>query len=123
MALQLLQHGLELVGEARRAGVVIPIVPGLIPATDPARLLRTQEVTGVPVPHELLALLDSADDEAERRRRGLRFGIELIDRVLAGGAPGIHLYTFNKHEAALDLLEGAGLVGRPTATTTARTDA
>ena len=114
---------LELVGEARRAGVVIPIVPGIIPATDPARLLRTQELTGVPVPPDLLALLDAADDEAERRRRGTRFGVDLVNRVLDGGAPGVHLYTFNKHEAALDLLEGADLVGRPTATTTARTDA
>lgn len=104
---------LGLVAGARRAGVTIPIVPGIIPPTDPARLLRTQELTGVPVPPELLALLAAADDEAERHRRGIAYAVDLVNGVLDGGAPGIHLYTFNRHEAALDLLEGADLLVRP----------
>ena len=41
---------LGIVAEAREAGVTIPIIPGIIPTTDPARLLRVQELTGVPVP-------------------------------------------------------------------------
>ena len=102
---------LGLVAEARTAGVTIPIVPGIIPTTDPARLLRVQELTGVPVPDRLLDLLGSTDDPAERHRRGTRAGVDLVNRVLDGGAPGIHVYTFNKHEAALDLLDGADLVG------------
>jgi methylenetetrahydrofolate reductase (NADPH) len=105
---------LELVAEARVAGVTIPIIPGLLATTDPARLLRTQELTGVPVPRELLELLGSADDEAERHRRGIRFAADLVAGVLDGGAPGIHLYTFNRHEAALDLLDAADLTSRPT---------
>lgn len=107
---------LGLVAEARRAGVTIPIVPGIIPTTDPARLVRVQELTGVPVPRTLLDLLGSADDERERHRRGIRAGVDLVRAVLDGGAPGVHVYTFNKHEAALDLLEGADLRGgRPAA--------
>lgn len=104
---------LGLVAEARQAGVTIPIVPGLLATTDPARLVRTQELTGVPVPRELLELLGSADDELERHRRGIRFSADLVAGVLDGGAPGIHLYTFNRHEAALDLLEAADLSTRP----------
>jgi methylenetetrahydrofolate reductase (NADPH) len=105
---------LELVAEARDTGVTIPIIPGLLATTDPARLLRTQELTGVPVPRELLELLGSADDEAERHRRGIRFAADLVAGVLDGGAPGIHLYTFNRHEAALDLLDAAALTARHT---------
>ena len=105
---------LGLVAEAREAGVTIPVVPGLLATTDPARLLRTQELTGVPVPRELLELLGSADDERERHRRGIRFAADLVAGVLDGGAPGIHLYTFNRHEAALDLLDAADLTARPT---------
>ncbi len=104
----------ELVAEARAAGVTIPIVPGLLATTDPARLLRTQELTGVPVPRALLDLLGSADDEAERHRRGIRFTADVVRGVLDGGAPGIHLYTFNRSEAALDLLDVADLTSRPT---------
>lgn len=103
---------LGLVAEAREAGVVIPIIPGIIPTTDPARLLRVQELTGVPVPRDLLDRLGSADDEVDRHRRGIRAGVDLINGILDGGAPGVHLYTYNKHEAALDLLEGARLDGK-----------
>ncbi|MFC0705386.1 methylenetetrahydrofolate reductase [Cellulomonas uda] len=102
---------LGLVAEARAAGVVIPIIPGIIPLTDPARLLRTQELTGVPVPRDLLDALGSADDASAAHRIGTRAGVDLVKGVLDGGAPGVHLYTYNKHEAALDLLEGAQLDG------------
>ncbi|MCL2463696.1 MAG: methylenetetrahydrofolate reductase [Micrococcales bacterium] len=106
---------LGLVAEARRAGVTIPIIPGLLATTDPARLLRTQELTGVPVPRELFDLLGSAPDERERHRRGIRFAAGLVAGVLDGGAPGIHLYTFNRHEAALDLLDAVGFPFPPAA--------
>ncbi|WP_246117331.1 methylenetetrahydrofolate reductase [Cellulomonas composti] len=102
---------LELVAEARDAGVVIPIIPGIIPSTDPGRLLRVQELTGVLVPTTLLEELGSASDDLDRHRRGVRAGIDLIKGVLDGGAPGVHVYTYNQHHAALDLLDGAGLRG------------
>lgn len=102
---------LELVAAAREAGVVIPIIPGIIPATDPARLLRVQQLTGVQVPAELLATLAAADDDVARHRTGIRASVDLVKAVLDGGAPGVHIYTFNKHEAALDLLDGANLGG------------
>lgn len=102
---------LGLVAEAREAGVTIPIIPGIIPTTDPARLLRVQELTGVQVPSSLLDLLGAADDELDRHRRGIRASVDLVQGVLDGGAPGIHVYTFNQHHAALDLLEGADLDG------------
>ncbi len=102
---------LELVALARDAGVTIPIIPGIIPTTDPARLLRVEALTGVPVPRDLLALLTSFDDEPSRHRAGIRASVDLVNRVLDGGAPGVHVYTFNTHHAALDLLEGAHLGG------------
>jgi len=102
---------LGLVAEAREAGVTIPIIPGIIPTTDPARLVRVETLTGVPVPRDLLALLGGIDDDAERHRVGIRASVDLVNGVLDGGAPGVHIYTFNTHHAALDLLEGAHLGG------------
>ena len=107
---------LELVAAARVAGVTLPIIPGIIPTTDPDRLARVAALTGVPVPRDLLALLGSVDDPAERHRIGIRVSVDLVNGVLDGGAPGVHIYTFNTHHAALDLLEGAHLGGgAPTA--------
>lgn len=104
---------LELVALARDAGVTIPIIPGIIPLTDPARLRRVEELTGVPVPRAVLDRLDSFDDDdAEARYRvGTRLGVDLVNGVLDGGAPGVHLYTFNAHGPALDLLDGVGIGG------------
>lgn len=99
----------ELVRRAREAGVHIPILPGIIPLTDPARLKRVSGLTGVPVPSALLDLLEGAADPAEAYERGLRASVDLVNEVLAAGAPGVHLYTFNTSRAALDLLSGAGL--------------
>ena len=102
---------LGLVRDARAAGITIPVVAGLIPTTDPARLLRVQALTGVPVPRDLLARLEAADGAAARHRVGIRASVDVAKAVLDGGAPGLHIYTFNSHVAALDLLEGAHLGG------------
>ena len=98
----------DYVAAARAAGVSIPVLPGIVPLVDPARLRRLQEISGVPVPPSVLVRLDlSADDE--RAEVGRRLGLGLVGRVFAAGAPGVHLYTFNTHPASLHLLEGLGL--------------
>ena len=101
------------VARARAAGVTMPLLPGVIPMTDPGRLLRLQGLTGVAVPRPLLARLEAAAESgpAAVHAEGTRAGVELVRRVLDAGAPGVHVYTFNQHHAALDLLEGAHLGG------------
>nr|WP_240896017.1 methylenetetrahydrofolate reductase [Kineococcus siccus] len=102
------------VARARAAGITLPILPGIIPTTDPARLLRLQQLTGVVVPRELLARLESAQEhgDAARHREGVRLTRAFAQRLLDDGAPGLHLYTFNSHHAALDVLEGLALGAR-----------
>jgi methylenetetrahydrofolate reductase (NADPH) len=94
---------------ARAAGVHLPIVPGLVPLSDPVRLRRLEEISGVPVPKRILAALDAEPDETRRNAAGLAMGAELVESVLASGAPGVHLYTFNQAPAALALLDRIGL--------------
>ncbi|SDB87936.1 methylenetetrahydrofolate reductase (NADPH) [Sanguibacter gelidistatuariae] len=104
---------IDFVTEARAAGVTIPILAGLLPMTDPSRLARVESLTGVPAPSALVRELEALDDPAARHALGIRASVELANAVLAAGAPGLHIYTFNKHEAALDLLEGVHLGGEP----------
>ncbi|MPV38761.1 methylenetetrahydrofolate reductase [Georgenia subflava] len=94
----------SLVADARDVGIELPILPGIIPMTDARRLQRLAGLSGVEVPRSLQALL-SVEDDAERLRRGIDATVALIDRVLAVGAPGIHLYTFNQDRPALDVVE------------------
>lgn len=99
----------DYVAAARAAGVTLPVLPGVVPLADPVRLRRLQEISGVPVPGHVLATLDACADDDARTVAGRRLGAELVDAVLAAGAPGVHLYTFNTHPASLDLLAALGL--------------
>jgi methylenetetrahydrofolate reductase (NADPH) len=100
---------LRFASAAVAAGVTIPILPGIMPATNPARLDRILELTGERRPDDLARRLEATDSADEQRAIGVEHAIGLATDVLAGGAPGLHLYPFNQHEAVLSVLEGAGL--------------
>jgi methylenetetrahydrofolate reductase (NADPH) len=61
------------------------------------------------VPAELAAKLEHSD-EAEARAIGMEYTIQLGKDLLAAGAPGLHIFTLNKPEAALELAAGVGLI-------------
>ncbi len=106
-------HYAELLQAARAAGVNLPILPGVIPLTDPRRLRRLHELTGMAPPADLLALLEDAATPQEAYRLGLQATRDLIEDTLRAGAPGLHVYTFNSSTPALGLLYGAGLRHAP----------
>lgn len=96
---------------ARELGITIPILAGILPMTDPARLRRVAELTGVPIPTAVVRDLEAAASDSARHDLGIDATSRLAREVLAAGAPGLHIYTFNKHQPALDLLEGVNLGG------------
>lgn len=99
----------RLVSAARAAGVTIPIVPGIMPVTEPRRLATLCRLAGLRPHPGLAAALEDAAGPAERHRVGVAFATRLARAALDAGAPGLHLYTFNEHRAALDLLERVDL--------------
>ena len=100
---------LAFVERARRAGVHIPIVPGIMPVTSPARLRRVLELTGEREPTDLALDLELAPDSHARREAGIAHAARLARELLAGGASGIHLYAFNVHDTVLAVLREAGI--------------
>ena len=100
---------LTFVERARVGGVTIPILPGIMPVTTPARLARLTELTGVEPPASLAIDLEIEPDAAAQVEIGIDFATRLAADVLDGGAPGLHLYTFNRHEAVLDVVDRLGL--------------
>lgn len=104
-----------LVRRARRAGVTLPIIPGVMPLTSTRRLKRLSGLAGIDVDQGLWDRLEGARSPEERRRIGVAATVDLARAALADGAPGIHLYTFNEHAAALDVLDALDLERPPQA--------
>jgi methylenetetrahydrofolate reductase (NADPH) len=105
----------DLLTRARRAGVTIPIVPGVMPLTSLRRLNRLGELAGVEPAPELLERLAAADSDTARLRIGVNATVDLANAALDAGAPGIHLYTFNEHQSALEVLDKLHLPRHPRA--------
>lgn len=109
---QLFWHADDYLGfveRARAAGVTIPIVPGIMPVTTPGRLVRLTELTGVEPPAQLAIDLEIEPDADQQAEIGVAYAARLARAVIDGGAPGLHLYTFNRHEAVLGVLDRIGL--------------
>lgn len=96
---------LSYVERARAHGVTIDILPGVMPVTNVARLDRLEELTGLAAPAEFRAALTSATNAEAASAIGIEFAANLSAAVLQGGAPGLHLYTFNQHQAPLATLQ------------------
>lgn len=79
------------------AGITVPIVPGVMPITNLASLMRFSEKCGAEVPRWLRQVLaDKQDDEQGTLEFGVEVVTKLCRRLLALGAPGLHFYTLNR---------------------------
>lgn len=99
----------DLLVRARRAGVTIPIIPGVMPLTSLRRVTRLSELSGVAPDPALMHALEAAGSDVEAQRIGVAATVELANAALDSGAPGLHLYTFNEHRHALDVLDRLNL--------------
>jgi methylenetetrahydrofolate reductase (NADPH) len=89
-------------------GVDFPIIPGIMPITNLRSVERMTELSGRDVPPEVLARFEGVTDWAEVRRIGIEVATELCDKLLAGGAPGLHFYTLNRSKATREIYAGLG---------------
>lgn len=90
---------------ARRAGVELPVVPGILPVTNLRRYLKVCHLAGLEPNPDLAHALETADSDTQRHWIGVENAVLTAQVALDSGAPGLHLYTFNEHQAALDVLE------------------
>jgi methylenetetrahydrofolate reductase (NADPH) len=87
--------------DCRRMGIDIPITPGIMPITNYRQLSRFSEMCGAEIPQWLRRRLEGyGEDGASIRAFGLDVVTELCERLLAGGAPGLHIYTLNRANAS-----------------------
>ncbi|MBL8279559.1 MAG: methylenetetrahydrofolate reductase [NAD(P)H] [Pelomonas sp.] len=98
------------VDEARKLGVTQPIVPGIMPFHNYARIAQFAQRDGIDIPRWVQLKMEGfMDDAASIRAFGLDVITRLCERLIAGGAPGIHFYTLNQAPLVLTLCERLGL--------------
>lgn len=90
----------QFVDAANKLGVDVPIVAGIMPITNYTQLMRFSEMCGAEIPRWVrLKLASFGDDSASIKAFGLDVVTQLCERLLAGGAPGLHFYSMNQAAA------------------------
>jgi methylenetetrahydrofolate reductase (NADPH) len=90
----------DFVERARRAGINVPIVPGIMPITNFEQVHRFTRMCGATVPMRLGLQLERVKDQPEAvMQLGVAHATVQCMELLARGVPGIHFYTLNKSPA------------------------
>ena len=98
------------VDSAQAAGIEIPIVPGIMPVNNFSQLARFSDACGAEIPRWMRLKLEGyGDDTASIKAFGLDVVTQLCDRLLTGGAPGLHFYTLNQAGPASTIWQRLGL--------------
>lgn len=94
------------VDRARALGVEAPIIPGIMPITNYTKLARFSDACGADIPRWIRKQLEAYGDDSESIAA---FGEEVVSRLcqrlLEGGAPGLHFYTLNQAAPSLKILD------------------
>jgi len=94
----------QFLDDCGRHGIDIPITPGIMPITNYKSLDRFSAMCGAEIPRWMRKRLHSyGDDDGSIREFGLEIVTKLCERLLLGGAPGLHMYTLNRANATMRL--------------------
>lgn len=97
------------VEQCNKLGIHIPIVPGIMPIMKFSQLARFSDTCGAEIPRWIRKTLESyGDDSASVQAFGLDVVTALAERLLAGGAPGLHFYTLNQAAPTLEICQRLG---------------
>ena len=98
------------IDEIRARGVDIPIIPGIMPIVSFFKLARFSDACGTELPRWMRRSFEGMGDDTESIRA---FGLDLVtalcERLLAGGAPGLHFYSMNQSTLTLEICRRLGI--------------
>lgn len=90
----------------REAGITVPVLPGIMPITSAAQMKRSQELSGTVFPRRFLSILDRFGDYPDAMMQaGIAYATDQIIDLLANGVKNIHIYSMNKPEVAVKIME------------------
>jgi methylenetetrahydrofolate reductase (NADPH) len=85
-------------------GSNLPVIPGILPVTNVKQLVRMSELSGTPIPANILARFSKIETDQEAvQKLGIEIATELCEQLLELGVPGLHFYTMNTSSATLEI--------------------
>jgi len=103
------KHFFEFYERYQKAGIKVPLIPGIMPITEFARIKRMSEMCGTYIPPKLCHQLEAAKDDREAQLTiGIEHAARQCEELIAGGVPGIHFYALNLSKACRGVLEALG---------------
>lgn len=95
----------RLVREARIKGINVPIIAGIMPATNSKSLLNIAKLSGCNIPYNLSAMIERFKNNPKAMKEvGINYAVYQIIDLITNGVDGIHIYTMNKPEIAKEIL-------------------
>ena len=90
--------------DCQRLGIDIPVTPGIMPITNYRQLSRFSQMCGAEIPQWIRRRLKGfGEDHKAIHDFGLDVVTGLCERLLEGGAPGLHIYTLNRAHTSHEL--------------------
>ena len=90
----------------QQAGIGVPLVPGIMPITEFARIKRITAMCGAIIPDDLASQLEAVQDDKEAQMEiGIEHAVRQCRELIDGGVPGIHFYVLNKSQACERILD------------------
>ncbi len=102
----------DFVDRARKIGITVPIVPGILPILNTAQIRRFTALCGAKIPPELDQRLEQlTDDDNAVRDLGVAHATKQVRELWDQGVPGVHFYVLNRSYSVSKILDNLKLPG------------
>jgi len=94
---------------AEKAGITIPIIPGIMPITDIEKIKRFSQMSGATLPKSIVEPMEKAASPEEAYQLGIEFATRQCQDLRQNGVSYFHFYTLNQSQAVTAILHNLGL--------------
>ena len=96
---------------ARKEGIEVPVVAGIMPVTNPKSIKRICAISGTALPQRFIRIVDRYGDSPEAMKQaGIAYATEQIIDLYANGVRAVHVYSMNKPDVAQKILENISAI-------------
>jgi methylenetetrahydrofolate reductase (NADPH) len=96
---------------AGKAGISIPVIPGIMPVTDIEKIKRFSQMSGATLPPSLAERMEKASSADDARRIGIDFAVRQCQDLWQNGVRYFHFYTLNRSQTVAEIVRHLGWAG------------